>query len=334
MPAASVAGPTFAELWDNHFTPWAERHQKVTWENSKRWHGAHLKEHFGAMPWNTITHADIDRYCDKRLKAKGQHTQKPIEASTVNLEVGTARRCLNYCLKGPTRVISGSNPFERYPALKTVANRRFHISEEQFVQLLEHSRPLLRLMLVFSFETGMRRDEFRCLEWSEVDMEQAKVDLPAERTKTRRARTIPLSDVALSVLRTVPRFPRSVYVFESPKGNKAVPETTLHNWFEKARKAAGIRGPKGQPIWIHTLRKSFGTIQAMAGMPIYQLMEVMGHTDPNVHYEYTRMSPDYYDSVRARMNHRIGPQPAAATKAPKEPVERTGSPLLAFVRSE
>lgn len=326
--SAAPAGLTFRELWDKHYAPWAQRHQPKSWLAVRHGHGAHLLAHFGDMVWSAIQHATVDAYCDKRLSEVGKVTGKPIKPATVNNEVATAKVCISRCLR--LHVMKGANPFDKYPELPVTSQRRFHLSEDDFVKLLEHSRPLLRLMLVFSFETGMRRDEFRCLEWTEVDLDRQVVHLPAERTKSRKARDVPLSDVACSVLRAVPRFARSTYVFENPKGNNLpVPETTLYTWFCKARKASGVKGPKDQAVWVHTLRKSFGTIQAMSGMPIYMLMEIMGHSSADVHFEYTKMSPEYHGVTRQHLNRRIGPQSAKKGEEPAKPAE---SPLLAYVK--
>lgn len=326
--------PTFATLWNNHYSKWCERHQAASWRSARHGHGEHLLAHFGPLPWDQIASRHLDAYCDKRLKAQGKVSGRPIQPATVNLEIASAKRCINHCLSpAGGRVIQGVNPFLRYPELPVTSQRRFHLSETEFVRLLEEARPLLRLMLVFAFETGMRRDEFRCLEWSEVDVVRGVVRLPPERTKTRKARDVPLSDVALAVLRSVPRFARSTYVFENPKGNnKPVPETTLYTWFCGARKASGVKGPKDQAVWVHTLRKSFGTIMAMSGMPIYMLMEIMGHTDPDIHFEYVKMSPEHHQRAREQLNRRIGPQPAPPAEGEQSPPAL--SPLLQFVRRD
>jgi integrase len=48
--------------------------------------------------------------------------------------------------------------------------------------------------------TGQRRDEIGSLHWSEVDIDNAVISLPPERTKNRRQHNIPLSPPALAIL--------------------------------------------------------------------------------------------------------------------------------------
>jgi integrase len=326
--AANTFQPTLETLWDEHYAPWGRKHVG-SWKAVRAGHRKHLLGFFGKLAWDKCTHAKFDEYIEWR---RTQRTIRggPPRPATLNSELASLKACLSWCLTGAPkgqRPITGPNPMDGYEELQVTSERRFPLSEADFMRLLEHSRPLLRLMLIFAFETGMRRDEFRRLTWDELDLNLAIVRLPAERTKTRRARDVPLSDTALEVLKLVPRLSRSVVVFENPKGNgQPVPKATLHRWFVHARTASGVKGPKDVNVWMHTIRKTFATRQAMSGMPIYQLMEVLGHSSADVHFEYTRMSPEYQGAIRDHLNRRRGPQAATAEQAPA-----AVSPLLKFV---
>jgi integrase len=56
---------------------------------------------------------------------------------------------------------------------------------------------IVRLLILL----GSRRDEIGALKWSEVDLDRALTSLPAERTKNKRAHEIPLSPLALAILK-------------------------------------------------------------------------------------------------------------------------------------
>lgn len=329
--AANTFQPTLEQLWDEHYAPWGRKHV-ASWKAVRAGHRKHLLGFFGKLAWDKCTHAKFDEYIEWRLGQRTIRGGAP-KPATLNSEMASLKACLSWCLSGPPegqRPIKGTSPMEGYSELPVTSDRRFPLSEADFVRLLEHSRPLLRLMLVIAFETGMRRDEFRLLTWDEVKLDEAVIHLPTERVKggkrgRDKARDIPLSDLALMVLQTIPRLSGSPLVFESPKGNgNPVPKSTLHNWFVAARKASGVKGPKGQDAWMHTIRKSFATRNAMAGMPIYQLMDVMGHTSADVHFEYTKLSPEYHGAIRDHLNRRRAPQSA--------PAETAVSPLVKFVR--
>ena len=55
---------------------------------------------------------------------------------------------------------------------------------------------IVRLLML----TGQRRQEIAALRWSEIDLDEALITLPAERTKNKRSHIVPLSDPALALL--------------------------------------------------------------------------------------------------------------------------------------
>ena len=63
---------------------------------------------------------------------------------------------------------------------------------------------------------GTRGGELRGLRWSELDLDGATWNLPAERTKTKTARRIPLSRAAVELLRGLRQ--AGEYVFPGCRG--------------------------------------------------------------------------------------------------------------------
>lgn len=99
--------------------------------------------------------------------------------------------------------------------------------------------------------SGCRFDEIANLEWREVDLQSGEIRLPAERTKTREARTIRL-DVSLSLLRMLERMrlqsPGAVHVFGMERGRAEFTRRRLTSEF-------------GAPTFTwHDLRRSAGTV--------------------------------------------------------------------------
>lgn len=99
--------------------------------------------------------------------------------------------------------------------------------------------------------SGMRFDEAASLEWKEVDLQAGEIRLPAERTKTREARTIRL-DVSPSLLRLLAamrlRSPGAELVFGVERGRCEFTRRRLTSEF-------------GAPTFTwHDLRRSAGTI--------------------------------------------------------------------------
>jgi integrase len=61
--------------------------------------------------------------------------------------------------------------------------------------------------------TGQRRGEVAGMRWSEIDFEQAFWTIPADRAKNAAKHVVPLAPLAISILKGLPRFSGSEFVF-------------------------------------------------------------------------------------------------------------------------
>jgi integrase len=113
--------------------------------------------------------------------------------------------------------------------------------------------------------TGLRRTEIGGLRWSEIDMDQKLITLPATRTKNGLEHLVPLSDAALTVLGWASRpnliFGRSANGFAGwGKSKKALD------------KACGVTD------WtIHDLRRTAATRMADIGVQPHVIEAVLNH---------------------------------------------------------
>lgn len=331
-PPASVMAPsrspTIEELF-SEYKPTAERRR--SFKSTQYCHWKHLLPFWGPLTIDQCTWRKADEYQMLRLQqpiqvpAAGGGTQDGKRLTspwTVNLEMNSLRACINHHRK---RGRVDRNPLAGHPDLEVEPLRRFAIQYADFCRILTHMPTVSRLMMILAYETGLRRDEFRLLVDSEVDLvsEVKTITLPPARCKGRkRGRTVVLSDEAIEVIRVARsiRMVGSQYVFPNPLriDGSEMPKSTLGQHFRRARELANVKGPGNQEIWIHTLRKSYGENKAKGGMPIYLLMNQLGHTDPRVHFEYTQIAKEHLGAVVPYLNqgpNRHGPQQATAPDA-------------------
>jgi integrase len=72
--------------------------------------------------------------------------------------------------------------------------------------------------LEFLILTASRSGEVRLAEWEEMDLDSAVWTIPGRRMKAGRTHRVPLSDPAVEILKSLPRFEGSSFVFTSPRG--------------------------------------------------------------------------------------------------------------------
>jgi integrase len=131
--------------------------------------------------------------------------------------------------------------------------------------------PALQLLTL----TGARREEIFGLRWCEIDLEGAAIRLPAERSKMKEGRAIPLSPFALALLSSLPRFVGGDQVFGldgyRPFANIGHAKARLD------RLLAATRG-QALPAWrIHDLRRSTATGLQRLGARLEVIEAVLGH---------------------------------------------------------
>lgn len=148
--------------------------------------------------------------------------------------------------------------------------------------------PLFQLLAL----TGQRKSDIAECRWSEIDLKERILTIPAERYKSDMDHVVPLSDPVVQVLKTLPRFKTGDYVFSTTFGTKPV------NGFSKAKvtldKAMLVELRKAdakaklEPFTIHDLRRTMRS--GLSALPIEQHVRelVIGHTQQGLHKVYDR----------------------------------------------
>ena len=72
--------------------------------------------------------------------------------------------------------------------------------------------------LQFSILTASRSGEVRLAKWDEIDLDAKLWTVPDERMKAGKAHRVPLSAPAVALLKALPHFEGSPYVFSAPRG--------------------------------------------------------------------------------------------------------------------
>lgn len=171
--------------------------------------------------------------------------------------------------------------FHRGLALAAPANARARrdrvLTDEEiravWPQLEEERYPkgrIYQLMLL----TGQRLSEVAGMRWRELDLEAATWTIPAERSKSARSHTVPLSAAAVALLELAKRETRRKreLVFCTAGGKQ------LGNWHRTHSRILANSKTSG---WTkHDLRRTVATRLAGLGVAPHVIEHVLGHADP------------------------------------------------------
>jgi integrase len=159
-------------------------------------------------------------------------------------------------------------------------------SREDFLAIVEHLSPRLRLPAVFLEQTAARVSELRAWEWQDVDVQSSRIRSRGVKGRrgTRRVLWRPAPEWLMEVLLgAVPPDDRTAERKLFPGLN----EGTMRDGIGRASRAAGL--PLYSP---HDLRHRRGSLWHASGIPARELAERMGHSKPSMSLDvYTHVMP-------------------------------------------
>jgi integrase/recombinase XerD len=150
-------------------------------------------------------------------------------------------------------------------------------------------RPHLPNFVRLALNTGCRKNELLKLEWSRVDFRLGFISLEPQHTKNGKRRTVPLNEAALSALQdqrawVTQHAPRSPWVFSTASGARI---TTIQKGFRGACERAAI-----DDFRIHDLRHTFASWLVAAGVSLYVVKDLLGHSSITVTERYAHLAPE------------------------------------------
>lgn len=266
--------------------------------------------------------ADISTEDLRRIQAKMRARLRPVPLgspkamagrrqwsdATINRHFTFLRRVLMLAIKDGKLA---RNPVSSIKFLPEERRTRF-LNEEELTQLEQLMLPEHWRLVAFAVETGMRRDEQFRLRWDQVDLEARIATLPLP--KGGKTRHVPLSDGALTILRTLDSFTRSPWVFPSPKDALEPwnPQSFVNHHYTPYLRQVGIQGA----CW-HTLRHTAASRRVMAGVDLVSVKEILGHRDIQTTLRYSHLSREH---LREAVNR--GSLIETATKTATTPTEQ------------
>lgn len=226
------------------------------------------------------------------------------------------------------------NPARGIPRFKEKRRSRF-LSESEFAQLggalrkAEHEGiedPFVLIAVRLLACSGFRLGEVLSLQWSDVDMERARVNLRDSKTGDRVAVANPAmmtifsqlsnrKEQAIASHRRLDRVPRESSSFVVAGRIHGKPLVGIHRPWARICTSAEL-----SDLRIHDLRHSFASLGAAGGLSLPAIGALLGHKSPQTTDRYV----DWADAPLRLASDRVGRSVAAAMESnPEEAQERS-----------
>ena len=180
------------------------------------------------------------------------------------------------------------SPMSKIKLLPDERQAREYLEDNEVVKLLKsldksfypEYRDYVLIMLML--DSGTRVGETLSAENSQLDLYERSLHLPADKTKGRKARTVFFSSKTARELRYwlqyKDRYCDSDYLFPVKQSGFTLQVSDFEKNFSKYCRRAGIK----KRVSPHTLRNNFAKRCLLAGMDIYSLSRILGHSSVEV----------------------------------------------------
>ena len=275
---------------------------KRSWKRDDVIYRLRVKKEFGHLRLNQITRQHMQKF-HVGLVAEG------LAEASADHHVKFCRRALNVAVEWGLLEV---NPLSRI-ALFNPDNRVEHyLDDAQLEKLLTVLRTdknrTVCLIAMFLLSTGARMGEAMQATWEQIDRQNRVWRIPASNSKSKRIRSVPLNDSAIDVLNQLETEGTNESLFISPRTGKRF--TNIHKMWERIREAAGL-----PHLRLHDLRHQYASFLVNSGRTLYEVQQILGHSDPKVTMRYTHLSSK---SLQDAANSASVLIKAASVPAPKE----------------
>jgi integrase len=150
-------------------------------------------------------------------------------------------------------------------------------------EFADHLKP----MVLLAVNTGMRRGELFDLMWGDVDLQKKTVTIEGKTAKTGNTRHIPLNSEAIKILRAwYGQASGEGLVFISPATGSRF--DNIKTAWSNLRTRAAIKDFR-----FHDLRHTFASKLVTAGVDLYTVKELMGHSTIQMTERYAHLAPEH-----------------------------------------
>jgi len=256
-----------------------KRRQRVCFNN--------LMTFFADIPCRDIDMDHTKEYAELR------RDKRPIENGTLRRELNMLKAAMHHAVKRKKMTLADMSYIHLPPDGEPKQLWFTEAERDQILAAADKAGGRLQMFVYLGLCTASRRAAIERLTWDKVDL-QAKLIrydlLPGPKTAKRRV-PVPISDRLLKVLLAAKIRSRSPYVVDN--GNDMF--STFQSFCERMYKATG--NEKFLEATPHTMRHTWATLAARAGVSMYEIAGVLGDTVTTVEKNYLKHSPEHLRSA-------------------------------------
>jgi integrase len=268
---------TYTAFFNDEYMPYVVP-RKRSWKRDEELFRLRIQKVFGDKELNTITRQQIQSFHTSLL-------EEGLAPASCDHHIKLIRQSLNLAVEWDRLE---KNPASKVPLFNVDNKVEHYLDDVQLEKLLAVLRSKdnprsVCLIALFLLSTGARLNEALKATWGQIDRQTRVWRIPASVSKSRKIRVVPLNDSALEVLAELDTEGKFENLFVNHLTGK--PYTTIMKVWSRLRVKAGL-----PQLRIHDLRHQYASFLVNAGRSLYEVQQVLGHSDPSVTQRYAHLS--------------------------------------------
>ena len=297
-------GFTFQQAFDTFKQLWKLKKPSTSERSYKSYRG-----HLAALESWLATHAPdaTELRHITRVHATGFLTdlQSRKDVGTYNKHL-TFFKCLWRILADVPGAKLKENPWEKFDAAAHKVQERRELTVEELTRVCSSVEGEMRLLFAIGIYTGLRLHDCALLDWGTVDLVRGIIQLTPNKIKNNasaRPVTIPIHATLSAMLAETPSKQRTGFVLPKTAArylqNDSLIARDIKRVFTKCGIATSANGDeiadgvdKGKHkrakilVGFHSLRHTYVSLSANAGVPLAIVQAIVGHSNPAMTRHY------------------------------------------------
>lgn len=273
---AMRAIPTLTEFFNETYLPYAKVHKR-SWVRDVQLF-ARIQKAFGHLKLDQIEKRKVSVWHASLLDEGLSHASADHHPKLL-------RRMLSMAIEYG---LIEKNSMEKFTLFNISNQVENYLSDEQLCKLMDvlrtdANRTVCNIAILL-LGTGCRLNEILTAKKSDIDVENRVLKIAAINAKGKRVRSVPLNDASLDIiLKQMEDTKGYDYLFINHQTGK--PYTTIMKVWERLRNKAGL-----PHLRIHDLRHSFASFLVNSGRTLYEVQQILGHSQSIVTERYAHLS--------------------------------------------
>jgi integrase len=255
---------TVLDLFEKYVLPHSLP-RKRSYSRDLEMYNLRIKKAFGSKRLCDVTQREVQLFHTKLL-------EENLAPATCDHYVKLLRSAFNHAVRWDLVATSPLSGIKLYNADNRVENVPDKEQLDRLFKVLQSdANRTVCFIALYLMATGCRLSEALQAKWQQIDRQNRVWRIPASNSKSKRIRSVPLNDSAMDILGKLKTENVFEYLFVNEKTKK--PYTTIMKVWARLRAKAGLT------LRCHDLRHFHASSLVCAGVPIYEVKAILGHSN-------------------------------------------------------